>query len=181
MLQPALQINAVSYQPRNSLFVCEPIVLIPPSEIALSPLLLCPPRQFGDQGTRHVPLKGTGDRGGSFCQHPLAGQPLGQRELIPFSLPDHRGCDSPLLHPRGQCLNWGSCHHSAGPCPVLCGYQALSGPAEHTGECPQVCTWPFSPSFPHVFACSLLCHISWSSHSSPRCHQPVPHTHPHYH
>ena len=84
---------------------------------------------------------------------------------------DHRGCDSPLLHPRDQCLNWSGCHHCTGPCPVLRGHQALPGPAKHTGKYPQ-CTC--GPS-PHPSPTRLPSYWLVSS-LFPRCHQTAPHT-----
>lgn len=85
-LQPALQINAVSSQPRHSL-LCEPIMLTPPSDTALSPLFLCPDPQdhLETRAPRLYHFRGLERKG--FCQDPLAGQPPGQRELIPMILP----------------------------------------------------------------------------------------------
>lgn len=88
---------------------------------------------------------------------------------------DHRGCDSPLLHSWNQCLNWGSCHHSAGPCAVLRGHQALPGPAEHPGKCPQVCTCHFCASFPMCLPARspLICLLTLPSDATKQPPPPI--------
>lgn len=87
-----------------------------------------------------------------WCQCLLALQPW-HRVHPPSSSPDHCGCDPSLLHPRCQCLDRSSCHHSPGSCPVLCGHQTLPGTTEHLGECPRIrmshlCLTPCLPPWP---------------------------------
>ena len=60
MPQSSLQINVLSCQSRNSLLVCKPIILIPPSEITLSHLLFSPRKLWkaGHQGMSHFRVVG---------------------------------------------------------------------------------------------------------------------------
>lgn len=61
-------------------------MVIPPSVIALSSLLLCSPRQFGNLSTKACPTSGTEERGRGLST-PCGRQPPGQRELTPTTLP----------------------------------------------------------------------------------------------
>jgi hypothetical protein len=116
VLEQAL-VNTLGSSPEPQRHVCP--------HPALPHLLLCP-----TPSPRHCEDLMVG-----CCWCPLTWQSW-SRQLIPLLSPslDHCGRDPPLLHPWGQCLDWSSCHHSAGSCTVLCGHQALPGTAEHPGE-----------------------------------------------